>query len=327
MRFRIIISILFFLLNFAFAEENSQKFLETLEPPLFGIVLKGDNLIIDIDAENKFLKTNLASYIKPQTPVIISCVHKILPYFFIETTTVKGWFHKDNVKIIFPEEFDKINNLNIVLLKKTLTIDGIIYPIATKLPLLNERKKHYIVLLINQEGFKEYRLPKTFATKFLKPSPKTLKTLTNLFKNKPYVWANDERGWDCSGLIQDMFSFIDITLPRNSFDQINFTENIDVSNLSLKEKEKILKKTKPYFTLLYFPGHIMLYIGKKGNELMSFQALSKIGDKKFGYVGVFPLKKTGLLSKVTKIGIIKGNVNNIATDSKQTFYNQGGGKL
>ncbi len=322
MRFRIIISILLLLLNLAFAEENLQKPLEIIEPPLFGIVLKGDNLIIDIDVENKFLRSNLASYIKPQTPVIISCAHKLLPYLFIETTTVKGWFHKDNVKVISPEEFDKINNLDNVLLKRTISIDGVIYPIATKLPLLKERKKHYIVLLMNQEGFREYRLPKTFATKFLKPSPKSLKTLTNLFKNKPYVWANDERGWDCSGLIQDMFSFIDITLPRNSFDQINSIENIDVSNLSLREKESILKKSKPYFTLLYFPGHIMLYIGKKGNEFMSFQALSKIGDKKFGYIGVFPLKKTGLISKITKIGIINDNVEKISLNRKQTSYNQ-----
>jgi len=320
MRFRIIITILFFLLNLSFAEENPQKPLEIIKPPLFGIVLKGDNIIIDIDAENKFLRNNLASYIKPQTPVIISNSHKLEPYLYIETTTVKGWFHKDNIKIISPEEFDKINNLNSVLLKRSINIDSINYPIATKLPILKEGKKHYIVLLIDKEGFREYILPKKFATKSIEPSIKSLKMLTKLFKNKPYVWANDERGWDCSGLIQDMFSFVGIILPRNSFDQINFTENIDVSNLSIKEKENLLKKSKPYFTLLYFPGHIMIYTGTKGKELMSFQALSKIGEKKFGYIGTFPLKKTGLLSKVTKIGIVNKNT----TYKQQTLYHHGG---
>ncbi|MCX7770934.1 MAG: C40 family peptidase [Proteobacteria bacterium] len=307
MSVRIICLVIFFSLSLklSYAKECAvPPIAEGIEEPLYGVVIKGGNVILNTETDELFNKKNLASYIKPQSLALITTFHKTLPYVFIVTETVKGWFDKDNIQIIAPDEFDKILNSEKVLLLKSLTIDNIVYPPATKLPLLYENKHHYIVMLATNGEFKEMKISKKFATKPLKPQISSLKNLTRIFNKKPYVWANDEKGWDCSGLIQDMFSFVDISLPRNSYDQINFSESIDVSNYSLKEKEKVLNNSKPYFTLLYFPGHIMLYTGKKGKEYMSFQALSKIDNKKFGYVGYFPLKKTGLLKRVTKIGYI-----------------------
>lgn len=297
--------ILLLSLNLCYGQENIiASYSESIDPPLYGIIIKGDNLIINTETDDIFSKKNIASFVKPQTLALITYIHKNLPYFYIETETVKGWLNQEYINIITPEEFDKLYNSEKVLLIKPLLIENVVYPPATRLPILEEDKKGYKVLVLTKNGFIEKHIDKKFAIKPLEPKQSNLKMLTKIFNKKPYVWANNETGWDCSGLIQDMFSFFNIQLPRNSFDQINFSDAIDVSNLSIKDKEKILNQSKPYFTLLYFPGHIMLYTGKKGKEYLSFQALNRINEKKFGYVGFFPLKKTGLLKKVTKIGYI-----------------------
>ncbi len=301
-----IILLLFFNLSYGnevIVSENS----EIIEPPLFGIVIKGDNLIINPNLDDIFAKKNLSSFLKPQTLAIITSIHKNLPYVYLETDTVKGWFNQNFIQILTPSDFDKISNLEKILLTRSLKIENVTYPPATKLPLLSETKKSFKVLIATKEVFIEKEILKNYATRPLSPEFSNIKKLTKIFNKKPYVWANSESGWDCSGLIQDLFSFLNISLPRNSFDQINYVDAIDVTELSLKEREKILRQSKPYFTLLYFPGHIMIYTGKKGKDYFSFQALSKIDNKKYGYVGFFPLKKTGLLKKITKIGYISLN--------------------
>lgn len=305
------VRIIFFLIllslsfNISYGQENNPtSYFEAIDPPLFGVVIKGDNLIIDTEIADIFSKKNIASFVKPQTPALITYVHKNLPYVYIETESIKGWFNQNYIQIISPEEFDKIFMSEKILLTKSILIDNVVYPPATKLPILKEYKKSFKVFIYTDNGFIEKNIDKKISTKPLDLKLSNLKMLTKIFNKKPYVWANNETGWDCSGLIQDMFSFFNIQLPRNSFDQINYSDAIDVSDLSIKDKEKILRQSKPYFTLLYFPGHIMLYTGKKGKEYLSFQALSRIDEKKFGYVGFFPLKKTGLLKKVTKIGYI-----------------------
>ena len=96
----------------------------------------------------------------------------------------------------------------------------------------------------------------------------------------------------------------DIKFPRNSYQQISHVEHIDVSDKNITEKKKILEALKPYEVLLYFPGHIMIYAGFKGREPMGFQALNRANGSYFGKVDIFPLIKTGLLHKVTKIGFV-----------------------
>lgn len=310
MPFRVIFFaiILFLFFNLSYGDESTISInSEVIETPLFGIVIKGDNLIINTETDDLFAKKNISSFVKPQTLAIITSVHKTLPYLYIETDTVKGWFNQSFIQILTPSDFDKISNLEKILLTKPLLIENVTYPPATKLPLLSETKKSFKVLIVTAEGFFEKDILKNSATRPLTPEFSNINKLTKIFNKKPYVWANNEKGWDCSGLIQDMFSFFDINLPRNSYDQINYVDVIDVTELSIKEREKILRQSKPYFTLLYFPGHIMLYTGKKGRDYLSFQALSKIDNKKYGYIGFFPLKKTGLLKKITKIGYISLN--------------------
>jgi hypothetical protein len=274
-------------------------------PPKYGVVKRGGYLTFDTYSGLEVKKKNMLTHLKPQYPVIVNGSNILSPFLFVDAGIAKGWIKSDNVIFIDKEIFDSLVSGPAVILKKDAVFSNIFYPIATKFPLKEKHNKGYTVSILDDEGNTvQVDVRKELATTPLEFNRSNLSKITSFFTRKPYVWANSDKGWDCSGLLMDYFSFLGIQIPRNSYQQINFSQKIDVSKLSVKKKAEILRKSKPYLTLLYFPGHIMLYTGKSGKEYMSFQALNRVGKRTYARVGFFPLIKTGLLKRVTEIGYI-----------------------
>jgi len=286
------------------------KIAKPVTPPLYGIVKDGYTMTFLPYTSLAYNSKNVITYLKPQTPVVITAESTDGLFYFAETSIVSGFLPKNSIITIDSEIFGIITEAKKGLVKEPIIIDDLRLPIATKLPIFAMKKKQYKVRVFTPD-IKDVWLTSKQFTKPLPINRENLVKTTLIFKKKPYCWGSNENAWDCSGLLMDYFAFFDIDMPRNSYQQINFFDKLDVSDKTLKEKEKILKKSKPYLTLLYFPGHIMLYTGKKGEEFMTFQALNRIGNKRYGLVGYFPLKKTGLLSRVTKIGFIKKENQNL----------------
>lgn len=81
--------------------------------------------------------------------------------------------------------------------------------------------------------------------------------------SRPYGWGG-LFGWrDCSALTRDLLAPFGLWLPRNSGDQAEAgVRRVDLSGLSPTDKaERIKALGVPWLTLLWMPGHIMLYIG------------------------------------------------------------------
>lgn len=289
--------------------------------PKYGVVKRGGYVTFSVYSGTEVHRKNMLTHLKPQFPVIITGDSPDAPFVFVDAGIVKGWMRADNVIVIAKEAFDGRISSPVVILKKDITFNKIFYPIATMLALREDKKKRYMVSIFDDNGNPVHvDIKKELATPPVEPTRANLNKTASLFKKKPYVWANSDKGWDCSGLLMDYFSFFGVQIPRNSYQQINFSQKINVSTFSLKQKGEILKKSKPYLTLLYFPGHIMLYTGKSGKEYMSFQAVNRVGKRIYGRVGFFPLIKTGLLKRVTEIGYIDaaspGNLTNLFSGSK-----------
>jgi cell wall-associated NlpC family hydrolase len=69
------------------------------------------------------------------------------------------------------------------------------------------------------------------------------------FLGAPYLWGGiTPSGFDCSGLIQTVFGYFDIRLPRNSGDQRR--KGFEVRRDNLRPGD-----------LLFFPGHVTLSLG------------------------------------------------------------------
>ncbi|MFA6133181.1 MAG: SH3 domain-containing protein [Phycisphaerae bacterium] len=91
--------------------------------------------------------------------------------------------------------------------------------------------------------------------------------LANCMLGRPYGWGGLFEGRDCSATIRDLFTPFGIFLPRNSAQQAAAGKVIDLKGLGGDEKERaILEKGKCWLTLLRCPGHIMLYIGRRGDK-------------------------------------------------------------
>jgi len=80
---------------------------------------------------------------------------------------------------------------------------------------------------------------------------------------QPYGWGG-LFGWrDCSATLRDLMAPFGLWLPRNSGDQAQAGARfIELAELSPAEKEERIQALGvPWLSLLWLPGHIMLYVG------------------------------------------------------------------
>lgn len=94
-------------------------------------------------------------------------------------------------------------------------------------------------------------------------TPDHLATLMRSMSGRPYGWGNDNFNNDCSAELRSLLMPFGVFLPRNSAAQIEAASQVvDLSQANTDERLRYLKEHgKPFTTLVYIPGHIMLYIG------------------------------------------------------------------
>ncbi|MDD4997876.1 MAG: NlpC/P60 family protein, partial [Syntrophales bacterium] len=107
-----------------------------------------------------------------------------------------------------------------------------------------------------------------------KPLTLTARNMARLARElvgEPYGWGGLAGNRDCSALVRDLFVPFGLWLPRNSSDQAGAGKFIGFQNLAPAEKEAlILRWGVPWRTLLWLPGHIMLYIGARDGKPLIF---------------------------------------------------------
>lgn len=97
--------------------------------------------------------------------------------------------------------------------------------------------------------------------------------LANRFLGIPYGWGGLYGYRDCSATLKDLFAPFGIWLPRNSLDQARSKWPVSLKNLTiLQKKQMMLNHAIPFFTLLWKPGHIMLYVGTDQNKPVIFHS-------------------------------------------------------
>lgn len=87
--------------------------------------------------------------------------------------------------------------------------------------------------------------------------------LISLLINRPYGWGNMYSYNDCSAETKNLFAPFGIWLPRNSAQQATAGKKIDITVSPPAERlDYLLKNGRPYATLIYIGGHVMLYTGE-----------------------------------------------------------------
>ena len=85
----------------------------------------------------------------------------------------------------------------------------------------------------------------------------------DLIMGQAYGWGGLFGDRDCSAFMRDLFATFGLWLPRNSTDQAQKGGRfIDLAGLDASaKKQAIARDGIPFITLVWLPGHIMLYVG------------------------------------------------------------------
>lgn len=101
------------------------------------------------------------------------------------------------------------------------------------------------------------------AIKPLPLQPARIAALANRMLGQPYGWGGLFEDRDCSATLRDLFAPFGLWLPRNSAAQAKAGEIFyDLADLDSEEKhERLRRQGVPFYTLIWFKGHIGLYLG------------------------------------------------------------------
>ena len=97
-----------------------------------------------------------------------------------------------------------------------------------------------------------------------------------------YGWGGMLESRDCSSYIREVYRCFGLILPRNTSEQVRMSvRKIELTGRRCPEKERILKKLEPG-TLLYFPGHVMMYLGYENGRFYVINDVSRLVKEKSG---------------------------------------------
>ena len=254
------------------------------------ITIKNSNLRVFPTNKPMFLDPNIAgegfpfdynqnSAIKINQPIFISHFSKDKAWVFVESNFTMGWIsindiaYVDKVIVEIYKKYDYYIAIedNFAIYKKNIFKEYI------KLGTVFPKSKNGKYLVVNRgENLNGYistvKIKEKYITK--KPldfTPKNAAKIASKLINEPYGWGGLFNTRDCSSMTKDFFSVFGIYLERNSSGQIINGKYISFKNKTNKQKkELIVKLGKPFMSLIYLKGHIMLYIGAKDNEPIIF---------------------------------------------------------
>lgn len=220
---------------------------------------------------------NQNSSLHINVPLLISHFSKDRRWAFVRASYSFGWVKTSDLALVnsaFVKAFENGNyamtikdNLRLYRGRKAISIVklGSIFPIA-------KDKKHCLVASRSRRG-RAY-LEKVVATtaniiakKPLPFTPKNVAMVAREFYAEPYGWGGGYECRDCSATTRDFLGVFGIFLHRNSSKQAKDGTSISIKGLKKDEKKrKIIEYAEPFRSLLYVPGHIVLYLGEFRGE-------------------------------------------------------------
>ncbi len=259
--------------------ELSKSAKEATKKPIFknGITLRNIDLRALPTKKPFFKNPSLAGEGYPfdylqESRIYISSPLKILyqtkkgDYFFVKSPVGYGWVDVRDVAFAgrgFEKLYKKSKLVTPLIDKKPLYgthgefIESL--NIGTILP-----KGYYPSKKGVRAVWKRYKKNYNLSVMPLKISDTSIASLAYSLYGEPYGWGGYLDNRDCSMFLRDIFIPFGIYLPRNSSKQAVGYADISSMEQSAK-KEYILLNAKPFRTLVYLKGHIMLYIGKSAN--------------------------------------------------------------
>lgn len=229
----------------------------------------------------------LDSVLNVGTPVLISHLSKDKHYAFVRAESGWGFVESSSLQKFTDERANTYQKLNFITpLEERMPvydIDGQ-FAFETRIGAIYPYYDFKEGFYLSKIGDTKYKIPSDKFAKFpIKFNDENLKNQMTQLINLPYGWGGYNFERDCSLLTRDLFAPFGVYLPRNSYAQSVFWQRFDISALNNEQKLKFIKNyAKPYETLLYLKGHIMLYTGLIKDENVAFHSIWGIRTEEDG---------------------------------------------
>lgn len=203
-------------------------------------------------------------------PLYISHYSKDKKFALVQNDVVWGWVNASDIIPISKEQADEFEDQKFIAIIKDdcpiYYMDGKEFTTGRVGNILAYSKKEdgfFILKILTKDGFKNFKISTSDATVWpAEFNTKNMKTTIASLLGEPYGWGGYGYNRDCSLTTKDIMANFGYWLPRNSKSQANAYKKISLAGKSDAQKLAIIAKDGvPYKTLLFLPGHIMLYAG------------------------------------------------------------------
>ncbi|MDD5475605.1 MAG: SH3 domain-containing protein [Syntrophales bacterium] len=224
------------------------------------------------------------SILFPNTPLRI--LHSTLTgdWLYVHAPFVNGWVRSRDLGIIEKADLDLYRSGNfIVPLRDRVAIHdeegrflfrsriGGLYPLAA----IDDRGYRVLAMIPGSDSAAMLQSATLsfddFAPFPLSMTPPRIAEIADAMSGSPYGWGGLYGNRDCSAFLRDLFAGFGLWLPRNSYQQAHEKDEfIRLDNLTPVEKEQfIIQNAIPFATILWMPGHVLLYIGERQGRAMA----------------------------------------------------------
>jgi len=272
-----------------------------------------EGLVTNERDNNYFCQLQVSSILMNE-PVVMLHESEDEEWYFIITRYCAGWIRKENVGICndflrWSEAMNPDNFLVVTGNREILDVDmentkasELVLYMGTKLELIeyeqyaaaqisedeNVHKERnpfecYIVRIPvrDNEGMLVYNyafIPVSRDVNVGYVEYTTENLINQMFKmnGDRYGWGGMYNARDCSQYIMEIYKVFGLNLARNSAAQAGMPfEGYDLKDLNDEEKKNILRKI-PIGSILYFQGHVMLYLGEDNDEYYVISETARI---------------------------------------------------
>lgn len=218
------------------------------------------------------------SAIQPATPIYILTESQDKAWRYVISPAVTGWVKSEDIATVSPAFVNQWTTLAMknagTFIQQPVSVhqDKQFYFLArpgTILPFEYHRSGYFSALIPVRQADGHALIKSVYLSQDIftaMPWPMTRTNIAMLMKSMsglPYGWGNTLFYNDCSSELRSLMMPFGILLPRNSAAQIKSTARlVDLSKENLQDRIAWLEKHgRAFTTLIYLPGHIMLYTG------------------------------------------------------------------
>lgn len=222
---------------------------------------------------NPKIDYNQYTLLEPFTPLAILHTSRDGNWLYLQAPYMRGWVRKEDVHQRDRESLLKLKEMPfLVVTQGKVNIGKTTFGLGSRVPYLAKEGKRYKVLLPDgtslwiekfeglEEGYPAF-------------SEERVRNILEGLLGTPYDWGGKEGRWDCSSLVQSLYAVFGAELPRNSAQQARIGRVVATGFSSYQEFKNLLKTLPPFRTLLFMKGHVMLYGGMEGEDIVIYHSV------------------------------------------------------